>query len=148
MTEQIRNSWDDDDFRSVVLEIEEMEDEKSQIMATARGKAMKVSERIKNRKKIAKQELRVDTDILNAVLKDRKLDRQKAKLAESIPDEKMELWIDAAGQFAFIPPNAEHPGESVAQAAARKRMAEIDEVTEREQQEGAAVLDELAGADA
>lgn len=145
MTEQRKNSYEDSDFRQVVTEIEEMDAEIETIMASARGKVSGIKTRQKNRKKIAKVELGIPTAILDAVLKDRGLDRKKAKLAALIPADLIEVWIDAAGQFAFLPPDEEHPEDNASQVAARQRQAEIDAVTEEEQVEGAAALNELAG---
>ncbi|WEJ60205.1 hypothetical protein [Devosia sp. FJ2-5-3] len=139
------NSYEDSDFELVISEIEEMDEEIETISATARGKISGVKTRQKNRITIAKQELGIPTDILKAVLKQRKLERQLAKISASVPDDMVELYADAAGQFSFLKPDEDHPQDNVAQIAARKRQAEIDEVTEQEQAEGAEALDELAG---
>jgi len=142
---QRKNSFEDADFELVISEIEEMDEEIETISATARGKISGVKTRQKNRITIAKQELGIPTDILKAVLKQRKLERQLAKISAGVPDDMVELYADAAGQFSFLKPDDEHPQDNAAQIAARKRQAEIDEVTEQEQAEGAEALDELAG---
>src|SRR5690606_38985716 len=115
--------------------------EAEEIMASARGKVSKLREAQKRKKKMAKQELNIPTPILNAVLKDRKLDRQKQRNAQGIPDEMTELFIDAVGQFSFLKPK---DGENAAQAAARAEMAAQREREEAEQREGNAVLEEMA----
>lgn len=137
------NSYEDSDFLQVVQEIEEADDEIETISATARGKIGGVKTRQKNRIKIAKAELGIPTDVLKAVLKQRKLERQLAKISAGIPDDEVELYTDAAGQFSFLKPDAEHPQDNAAQVAARQRAAEIQKVTEQEQEEGAAALDSL-----
>lgn len=139
------NSYDDADFLQVVQEIEEADDEIETISATARGKIGAVKTRQKNRIKIAKAELGIPTDVLKAVLKQRKLERQLAKISAGIPDDEVELYADAAGQFSFLKPDAEHPQDNAAQVAARQRQAEIQKVTDEEQQAGAEALSELAG---
>ena len=137
------NSYEDADFLQVLQEIEEADDEIETISATARGKIGGVKTRQKNRIKIAKAELGIPTDVLKAVLKQRKLERQLAKISAGIPDDEVELYTDAAGQFSFLKPDAEHPQDNAAQVAARQRAAEIQKVTEQEQEEGAAALDSL-----
>lgn len=141
---QLKNGYEDADFELVISEIEEMDEEIETISATARGKISGVKTRQKNRITIAKQELGIPTDILKAVLKQRKLERQLAKIGAGVPDDMVELYADAAGQFSFLKPDDEHPQDNAAQIAARKRQAEIDEVTEQEQAEGAEALEELA----
>jgi hypothetical protein len=143
--EQRKNAYEDADFLSVVQEIEEADEEIETISATARGKIGAVKIRQKNRKKIASQELGIPTDVLNAVLKQRRLERQIAKISAGVPDDMVELYADAAGQFSFLKPGDEHPMDNAAQVAARQRATEIQKVTDQEQEEGAAVLDELAG---
>jgi hypothetical protein len=142
---QLKNSFEDSDFELVISEIEEMDDEIETISATARGKIGGVKTRQKNRITIAKQELGIPTDVLKAVLKQRKLERQLSKISAGIPDDMVELYADAAGQFTFLKPDAEHPTDNAAQVAARKRAADIQRVTDEEQQAGAEALNELAG---
>lgn len=140
---QISNTYDDDDFRQVVAEIEEMDAEVETIMATARGKVSAIRTRQKNRKKIAKAELKIPTQVLNAVLKQRGLERQLKKLTENVPDDMVELYEEASGQFSLFKPEN---GKTVAEAAASERRSEVADITEREQAEGAAVLDQLVNA--
>lgn len=142
---QLSNLYEDEDFKAVIDEIEGMDAEVEEIMASARGKASKIREAQKRKKKMAKQELNIPTPILNAVLKDRKLDRQKQRNAQGIPDEMTELFIDAVGQFSFLKPK---DGENAAQAAARAEMAAQQAREEAEQQEGEAVLSKMAEGEA
>lgn len=141
--EQRKNAYEDADFLAVVQEIEEADDEIETISATARGKISGVKTRQKNRKKIASLELGIPTDILNAVLKQRRLERQIAKISAGVPDDMVELYADAAGQFSFLQPDEAHPTDNAAQVAARQRAADIQKVTDAEQAEGAAALDSL-----
>ena len=139
------NSYEDSDFEQVIAEIEEADDEIETISATARGKISAVKTRQKNRIKIAKQELGIPTDVLKAVLKQRRLERQLAKISAGIPDDEVELYADAAGQFSFLKPTEDHPQDNAAQVAARQRMADIQRVTDEEQAAGQEALDELVG---
>lgn len=139
------NSYEDSDFEQVIAEIEEADDEIETISATARGKISAVKTRQKNRIKIAKAELGIPTDILKAVLKQRKLERQLSKISAGIPDDMVELYADAAGQFTFLKPDEAHPTDNAAQVAARQRQAEIDAVSEQEQAEGEAVFGKSIG---
>jgi hypothetical protein len=147
VTEQRKNTFEDEDFRQVIAEIEEADEEAEEIMASARGKVSSIRTRQKNRIKIAKQELQIPSDVLRAVLKQRKLERKLKLLAENVPDDMIEVYEDAAGQFSLfaVGDDEEVPTGNAAQAAARLRKSKIDEVTEREQAEGAAALEELAG---
>lgn len=139
------NSYEDSDFLQVIQEIEEMDDEIVTIQATAAGKIGGVKTRKANRKKIAKQELGIPTKVLEAVLKQRSLERQIAKISAGVPDDEVELYADAAGQFSFLKPDAEHPQDNAAQVAARQRQAEIQKITDEEAAEGEAALNELTG---
>lgn len=145
MTEQQRNGYDDDDFRQVIQEIEEADDEAESIMATARGKVSGIRTRQKNRIKIAKQELQIPSDVLRAVLRQRKLERKLKLLADSVADDLVEVYVDAAGQFSLFAPEDGAPVLTAAQAAAEQRRDEIARITEQEQAEGEAALAELAG---
>lgn len=141
--EQKRNGYDDDDFIQVIGEIEEMDDEIASIKATSAGKISGVSTRRKNRIKIAKQELGIPSDVLLAVLKQRQLERKIQSLSTSISDDLVEVYADAAGQFSFLKPDKDHPTDNAAQVAARQRIADIAKITEEEQAEGEAALNEL-----
>jgi hypothetical protein len=138
---QLSNLYEDEDFQAVIDEIEGMDDEIETIMASARGKASKIREAQKRKKKMAKQELKIPSEILNASLKTRKLERQMQRIAQGVPEEMVELWADAAGQFSFLTPRE---GENSAQAAARAEQQAAQEREEAEQAEGNAVLEEMA----
>ena len=139
--EQRKNGYDDD-FRTVIQEIEDADDEAETVMATARGKVSGIRTRQKNRIKIAKQELNIPSDVLRAVLKQRKLERKLKMLAESVSDDLVEVYVDASGQFSLFGAS----DEPAAQVAAREHQSDIEKITEAEQQEGENVLNELAGA--
>ena len=143
-TELRRNGYADEDFRTVVSELEEMDEEAEHLLSTARGKVQNIRKRQKNRIKIAKVELGIPDDVLKAVLKQRKLERKLEALAGEIADDLIEVYEDAAGQFSLFHTDE---GEQVtaAQAAARKAADKAREAHEAEQAEGQAALDELAG---
>lgn len=143
--EQKRNGYEDADMELVIAEMEEMDEEIETIGATARGKISGVKTRQKNRIKIAKAELGIPSDLLKAVLKQRKLERQLANISAGIKDDEVELYADAAGQFSFLKPDEDHPGDNAAQVAARRRAADLAALNEQEQVEGERVLAELAG---
>lgn len=143
MTEQRRNSYEDSDFAQIIAEIEEMDDEIASIQATAAGKIGGVKTRKSNRIKIAKQELGIPSDVLKAVLAQRGLERKLQKLAGGVPDDLIEVYEDASGQFSLFKVEEGQPAKPAAQAAAEQRAADIQAVTDQEQAEGAAALDSL-----
>lgn len=140
---QLRNSFDDADFAQVIAEIEEMDEEISSIQATAAGKIGGVKTRKSNRIKIAKQELGIPTDVLKAVLKQRDLERKLQKLAGGVPDDLIEVYEDASGQFSLFKAEDGQTAKPAAQAAAEQRAAAIQAATDAEAEEGAAVFDQL-----
>lgn len=145
--EQKKNSYDDDDMRQLIGEIETLEAEKVSIRAEAAGKCGGVSKKIGNAKGRAK-ELGIPLAILNGLLKTRKLERQIAAAGQGIPDDLAELWEEASGQFSFLAPDGQEPaepGETAAQRAARQRKAEADAHQEAEQKAGEEVLKDLTG---
>lgn len=141
----LANGFDDDDFRTVLSELDEMDDEAETILATARGKVSAIRKRQSNRIKIADKELNIPPSLVRAVRKQRKLERQIAGIAEDLQDDMVELFADAAGQFSFLKPDEEHPTDNAAQVAARQRQADIQKITDEEQQAGADALNQLAG---
>ncbi len=138
------NGYDDDDFRTVLAELDEMDEEAEEILASARGKVSAIRKRQQNRIKIADKELNIPPSLVRAVRKQRKLERQIAGIAEDLQDDMVELYADAAGQFTFLKPDEEHPQDNAAQVAARQRQAEIQKVTDEEAAAGAEALDQLA----
>lgn len=142
--EQIPNGFEDEDFRTVLSELDEMDDEAESIMASARGKVSGIRKRQKNRIKIADKELNIPPALIRGVRAQRKLERQMLKVVENLPDDLIDVFEDSAGQFSlFAPAQGEAPVETSAQSAARQRRAEIAKVTAEEQIEGAAALDDL-----
>lgn len=149
MTEpQRKNSYNDEDFAQVIAEIEEMDEEIASIQATAAGKIGGVKTRKSNRIKIAKAELGIPSDVLKAVLKQRDLERKLQKLAGGVPDDLIEVYEDASGQFSLFKAEEGQPAKPAAQAAAEQRAAEIQKITDEEQAAGAEALDELASGEA
>lgn len=145
MTEQQRNGYEDSDFREIIAEIEGYEDEKATIMAEAAGRCSGLAKKIANAKKTATK-LKIPKAVLVAVLKQRKLERKLQELAEDVPDDLAEVYVDAAGQFSFLKPDDDEPEDDIpARRAAKKAAKKASERHDAEQAEGAAVLDELAG---
>lgn len=139
------NGYEDEDFRTVLAELDEMDAEAEAVMASAKGKVSGIRKRQKNRIKIADKELNIPPTILRAIRAQRKLERQMQALADDLPDDLAEVYEDAAGQFSmFAPEDDEDEPETAAQAAAKKRTAAAAAHQEQEQAEGAAALDELA----
>lgn len=144
--EQRKNGYEDSDFRDIINEIEGFKAEQAEIRASAAGKCSALAKRIKNSKATAKA-LGIPLAIVNASLKARDLERQLQDVADSIPDDLAEVWVDASGQFSmFAPADGEDASENSAATAAAKRRADAARAHhEAEQAEGAAVLDDLAG---
>lgn len=144
MTEpQRKNSYNDEDFAQVIAEIEEMDEEIASIQATAAGKIGGVKTRKSNRIKIAKAELGIPSDVLKAVLKQRDLERKLQKLAGGVPDDLIEVYEDASGQFSLFKAEEGQPAKPAAQAAAEQSAAEIQAATDADAEVGAAVFDQL-----
>lgn len=146
MTEQHKNSFDDDDMRQVLAELDEMDDEAEEIMASARGKVSAIRKRQKNKIKMAKDELGIPTGVLKPLRKIRALERQMQKIADDVSDDLVEIYEDCTGQFSLFAPQdgAEQPiGETAAQASARRRKAAAQVADEAEQADGERVLSEL-----
>lgn len=141
------NGYEDDDFRTVLRELDEMDDEAEKVMASARGKVSAIRKRQKNRIKIADKELQIPPALLRAVRKQRKLERQLQDVADDVPEDMVELYLDASNQFSFLAPEADEP-EVVTPAtrAAKKAAAKVQANAEAEQAEGAAALGEIAEA--
>lgn len=144
--EQKKNGFEDSDFRDILNEIEGYVDQQVSIRAKAAGECGGLAKKIKNAKATAKA-LGIPLSVLGASLKTRKLERQMKKIADEIPEDLVEVWLDAAGQFSFFAPAVGDAEEAApASAAASQRVDEAKAHHEAEQAEGAAVLDELAGA--
>lgn len=146
--DQKKNGFEADDFRQVLAELEEMDDEAKEISASAAGKVSAIRKRQQNKLKIAKAELNIPSSLMRRVLKQRKIERQLQALADDVPEDEIELYADASGQFSFLAPDADE-GEAPevvtpAQRAARRAAKAAADNAEAEQQEGAEVLDGLA----
>lgn len=153
MTEQLKNSADDDDFLQALEEVEGIDTEADEKKEAHRSEMATIRERKKRKIKMLCQELGMDRDVFEAMLADRAEDRayqaKKAKRAKKIPDAKIELFLDSLQQFSWLPPvEDDAKPETPAERAARERIQAINAITEAEQAEGAAALDELAGSEA
>lgn len=151
---QLRNSANDEDWIQALQEVEEItvgeaEAEKER----HKSASATIREKAKRKKKMLCAELGIDAEVFDAMLADRAEDRKyqasKAKRAEKMPDTKVEYFLDALGQYSWIAHDVSIPDgpgpETVAERATRERIEAISAITEAEQAEGAAALDELAG---
>lgn len=153
---QLQNSANDEDWIQALQEVEEITVGEADAERERHKSAdATIREKAKRKKKMLCAELGIDAEVFDAMLADRAEDRKyeaaKAKRAAKIPDTKVEYFLDALGQYAWIEPvePAEGTGpESVAERATRERIEAIQKITDEEAAEGAAALDELAGADA
>jgi hypothetical protein len=138
------NGYEDDDFRKILAEIEGYEDDKASIRDKAAGECGGLAKKIKNAKATAKA-LGIPLSVLGASLKSRKLERQLQAIADDIPEDLIEVWEDAAGQFSMFAPKADEQQEEapVAKKAARRAKTAAQANQEAEQEEGSRVLDEL-----
>lgn len=138
------NTYDDDDMRAVIEEIEKLEAEAVTIKARAAGECSKIAARIKAKRKEAKDELGIPSKVLGPILKRRKLERKIAEITAGVDEDYAEVYEDAAGQFCMFSPveagddvaaEGEKPWPDDAQAG--QRTADDDEA---EQAEGEAVI--------
>jgi hypothetical protein len=141
MNEMRRNTYEEDDLKSVVEEIEGFEAEKEKIMAEAKGRCAGLSKKIKATKKTAREELLIPSKPLNALLKTRKLEKKLKDVAEGVDEDEVEIFEDMTGQLSFLKPA--NDDKSPAQVAASQRRQEADEKEERECAEGEEVLNRL-----
>lgn len=146
----LTNAADDDDFRQALEEVEGIDTEADEKKEAHRSEMATIRERKKRKIKMLCQELGMDRDVFEAMLADRAEDRayqaKKAKRAKKIPDAKIELFLDSLQQFSWLPPVEDDARpETPAERTARERIEAINAITEAEQAEGAAALDELAG---
>lgn len=148
MSKPPRNSYDNDDLKSVVEEIEGFISNEN----AAKAEAKKTREReVKTAKNRAKQ-LNIPNDILTAQLKERDLDRKteakRAKIVGSVKEDNLELFEESSGQLSWFKIDDDAPKVSATQAAIDRRKQEIQAKTDAEQTEGEEVLEELAGGEA
>lgn len=148
--EQLRNSANDEDWIQALQEVEEITvDEAEAERERHKSAAATIREKAKRKKKMLCAELGIDAEVFDAMLADRAEDRKyqaaKAKRAEKIPDTKVEMFLDALGQFSWLPPAEGPEPETPAARAARERIEAIQRITDEEQAAGAEALDELAG---
>lgn len=138
-----QNSYDDDDFRQILAEIEDLEAQRRTITAEAAGKSSAIAKKIADAKKTAGK-LNIPKPVLNAVLKQRKLEQQLKENAENVPDEFSEVYEDAAGQFSFLKPDGDEPAKTPAKTAASAAASKAKAHHAAEQEEGGRVLDEMS----
>lgn len=149
--EQKRNSASDEDWKQALEEVEEITVGEADAERDRHKKAAAtIREKAKRKKKMLCAELGIDAEVFDAMLADRAEDRKyeaaKAKRAAKMPDTKVEYFLDSLSQYSWLPP-AEKGAEpeTVAERAARERIAAIQRITDAEQAEGEQALSELAG---
>lgn len=104
MTDHRPNTYDDDDMQSVLDRIEEIDAQKKSIMATAMAECGKLSDKIKEIKKEAADDLKIPRKVLNPLLKRRRLERQIEAIDGDVDEDFQEVYVDACGQFAMFAP--------------------------------------------
>lgn len=143
--EQRRNSYEPEDLAKLIGEVEDLRKDTQEILASARGKAGNNKKREQNLIKMAEKELGIPPKIVRATLRQRDLERQLQKNAESVGDDLVEMYVEASGQLSMFKPveggAVSTPGEAAAVAA----RAAIQKITDEEAAEGEAALNELAG---
>lgn len=137
--EQKKNAYEDSDFQQILDEIEDLEAQKVTIRAEAAGRCSALAKKIEDAKKTGKN-LGIPTKILSTTLKTRALERQIKALADAVPEDQVELFLDAIGQFSFLKPEK---GQTAALAAAGEAATKAAEHHKAEQEEGARVLEDL-----
>jgi len=142
MSTQRQNSYDDDDMRQLLEEIEELEEGKVSIRMTAAADCGAISKKIKVAKGRAK-DLGIPSAVLNGLLKTRRLERQIASIADDLPDDLAEMWEDANGQFAWLQPIEGEPKASPGKRAAKRAVAAAKAHQDAELAEGDRVLSGL-----
>lgn len=153
--EQLRNSANDEDWIQALQEVEEITvGEADAEKDRHKSAAATIREKAKRKKKMLCAELGIDREVFDAMLADRAEDRKyeasKAKRAEKMPDTKVEYFLDALGQYAWIEPGEPAEGakpETAAERATRERIEAIQKVTEEEQAEGNALINDIVGLD-
>lgn len=143
---QKKNSYEDADMENVLKVIEDFEAQQQEIRSSAGGKCAKLGQKIEDEIATAGN-LGIPKRLLNTVRKQRKLERQLSALAAGIPEDMMELYEDASGQFSFLKPTKEEQKEQkivspATLAAARARKA-AQKNQAAEQAEGGKILDDM-----
>lgn len=139
--EQKRNGYAPEDLDQLVKRRDEA-------MSVERDEKEAASAKRKRAIKIIEAEARnvgVPLKSFRKLLKVRDLQAKIAEAVDKVPDDEIEVFADMNGQLAFLKP--EQPGETDVQIAARQRIAEIQKITDEEQQAGADALNQLAGSE-
>tara|TARA_A100001391_G_scaffold204705_1_gene201376 strand:- start:3248 stop:3721 length:474 start_codon:yes stop_codon:yes gene_type:complete len=146
---QLKNSADDEDFIQALEEVESIDADRDDAKEAHRAKMATFREAKKRKIKMLCTELGMDRDVFEAMLADRAEDRayqaKKAERAQKMPDAKTEMFLDALGQYSWLPaPEDGAKPETPAERAARERIAAIQKITDDDQDLGNAVLEEMA----
>ena len=135
-----RNGYSDEDLDQIVQRIEEAKDIEADEKSAASDKRKRAIKIIEAEAK----NVGVLIPSLRKLIKVRTLQRKIKAEVDGVPKDEIEVFSDMQGQLTFLRPV--NDGETDAQVAARERIAQIARISEAEQEEGAAVLDELGGA--
>lgn len=136
--EQRRNSYAPEDLDQLVKRRDkalEVERDEKKLATDKRKRAIKIIE-------AEAKNVGIPLKSFRKLLKVRDYQAKIAETVEKVPDDEIEVFADMNGQLAFLKP--EKPGETDVQIAARQRIAEIQKITDEEQQAGQEALDELA----
>jgi hypothetical protein len=77
------------------------------------------------------------------VLKQRKLEQKMKDLASTVPDDLIEVFEDASGQFSLFKAADGEVSKPSAQAAAEQQAAAVQAATDADAEVGAAFFDQL-----
>lgn len=136
--EQKRNGYSDEDLAQINERLDAAEEKRD-------GAVRSAKDAFKREVKVIEAEAKSVNILVGALKIARKVRGIEATLSAEIAKikrDEIEVFHDMYGQMSFLKPA---DGETAAQAAARKHADDVAEVTEREQADGEAVLDELAG---
>lgn len=130
----IKNGFEDDDALALLQRVEELEDQKASVMASARGECSGIAKQIKNALAEAK-ELNIPRASFNGWRKKRKHERAIKAIESSIPEEEIEVYLEGSGQFSLFAPTDNADDQSEEQVD-----SEQDQFDAAEQAEGEEVL--------
>lgn len=131
--------YSDDDLAQINQRLDEAEEKRDEAIKKAKDTYKRTVKVIEAEAK----GLNILMRPLKAARKVQRLEREIEAATGRVKDDEIEVFTDMLGQMSFLPPT---DGESAGEVAAKKRAERIAKVTAEEQAQGAAVLDEMAGA--
>lgn len=139
MTEIRRNSYDDEDLKQIVERIEAAHQKKQDAVDLASSDCKRTIKVIEAEAK----NVGIPIKLLKKSLRIRKLEQKIADEVDGVSAVDIEVFTDMQGQMSFLKPVDEHPGDTPAQVAARRKMAEDAEREAEEQVAGEEALNRL-----